>query len=223
MTQRAQRLIDEARNAIASTEEQLLLHPYPEALEKKGLGKGKLTLLTVQQHYVMKYNVKAVEIARERASSPSADDFMSEVVSKVRDASDALDVFGKALGLSTENLYAGEPLSGAIAYSMYVYWLASNRTTAEFAAAFLVNLPSWGNNCARVGRALQANYGFSKQDVASFNTFAIVSPELKKAGLKVVEEGLESGVDSVLIRRAVRLLMRYELMFWETMWERSRS
>ena len=222
MTQRAQRLIEESRNAIVSTEEQLLFHPYPEALEKKGLGKGKLTMFAVQQHYIMKYNVRAVERARDRASSPIASDFMFEMVNKVRAASDALEFFGKSLGLSTETLYTGEPLSGAIAYSMYVYWLASNRSTAELAAAFLVNLPSWGNNCARLSRALQANYDLRKVEVAFFDMFTVASPELERMGLEVIEEGLDHGVDPILIRRSVRLLQRYELMFWETMWERSR-
>lgn len=223
MTQRVKQLIAESRSAMISTEEQLLLHPYMEALEKKGLGKGKLPLFTVQQHYVMKYNVMGVEVARDRAASPNANDFMSEVVHNLRAASDALDHFGESLGLSTEMLYKGEPLSGAIAYSMYVYWLASKRTTAEFAAAFLVGMPSWGANCIRVGRALQANYGFAKKEIAFFDTFSVVSPELEKVGMEVIAEGLDHGVDTVLIRRSVRLLLRYELMFWDTMWERSRS
>ena len=223
MTQKAKRLIEESRNAIVSTEEQLLLHPYPEALEKKGLGKGKLTMFAVQQYYVMEYNVKAVECAHERASSPIASNFMLEMVNKVRAASDALELFSKSLGLSKETICAGEPLSGAIAYSMYTHWLASNGSTAELAAAFLGNMPLWGANCARMSRALQANYDLKKEDVAFFDMFTAASPEFERMGLEVVEDGLDHGVDPVLIRRSVRLLQRYELMFWETMWERSRS
>ena len=222
MTQRAQRLIAESRNAIVSTEEQILLHPYPESLEKKGLGKGKLTMFAVQQHYCMKLNVKSMELALERVSSRYANGFMLDMVNNARAALDALELFSKSLGLSAEILNAGEPLSGAIAYSLYVNWLASNRSASELAAAFLVNMPLWGANCARVSRALQANYDFKKEEVAFFDMFATACPELEIKGLEVIEEELEHGADPVLIRRSVRLIQRYELMFWDTMWERSR-
>ena len=221
--QRARRLVDEARNAIVSTEEQLLLHSYAGALEKKVIGKGKLSLVAVQQNHLLGNSINALELALARSSSPCAKEFLSASLDKTRDAHDALRIFGKAIGLSAEELDAMEPLSGAIAYSLYLYWLASKRTASEIAAAFLVNMPLWGANCVRVGRALQANYGFKKEDVAFFEMFADPSPGFGEMALAAVEEGLEQGVDPVFIRRSVRLLQRYELMFWDTMWERSRS
>ena len=220
--QRAKRLVDEARNAIVSTEEQLLLHPYPESLEQKIIGRGKLVLFAVQQYHVLSFCVSALELARDRASSPRARDFMSEMLEKTRAARDAIILFGKPLGQSEVNLEAGEPLSGAIGYSMYLYWLCSNRTSSEIAAAFLVNMPLWSANCVRVGRALKKNYEFTDDSLAFFELFAAPSSGFEEKGLEIVEEGLEQGVDPVFIRRAVRLCQRYELMFWETMWERSR-
>ena len=41
--------------------------------------------------------------------------------------------------------------------------------------------------------------------------------------LAVVEEGLEKGVDPLRIRRAARMLQGYELMFWDAVWDASRS
>jgi len=104
-----------------------------------------------------------------------------------------------------------------------VYWLAGNGTSAEFVGAFLVNLDVWGANCGRVSRALQANYGFVKEDVAFFDLFATAPPGFEERGLAVVEEGLSRGADPQLVRRASRMLQAYELMFWDTMWEAVKS
>ena len=223
MSERARQLIDEARKAIVSTEEQILLHPYLDALEKRGLGKGKLTMLAVQQRHILKSDLRGVELALARAATPRAREFLSGMLEGERAAMEALTPFGRALGLSPEQVDAGEPFSGAFAYATYVYWLAANGTAAEFVGAFLVNLRAWGANCARASRALKGNYGLAKEDVAFFDLFSTAPPGFEERGLEVVGEGLEQGVDPVLVRRAARLLQRYELMFWDTMWDRSRN
>ena len=181
-------------------------------------------MLAVQQRHILKSDLRGVELALSRAASAA------RARVPVRDAGRGARRAGGAgafrAGRSAcrpEQLDAGEPLSGAFAYSAYVYWLAANGTTAEFAGAFLVNLRAWGANCARVSRALQANYGLAKEDVAFFDLFANAPPGFEEKGLEVVEEGLEQGADPVLIRRAARLLQRYELMFWDTIWDRSKS
>ena len=223
MTQRARQLIDNARKAIVSTEERIRLHPYLDALERRGVGKGKLALFAGQQRHIIKSDLRSVELALSRAESAVARDFLSGMLEGERAALGALTLFGGALGLTPEQVDAAKPHPGAFAYSAYVYWLAGNGTSAEFAGAFLVNLDTWGANCGRVSRALQANYGLVKEDVAFFDLFASAPPGFEERGLAVVEEGLEKGMEPWRVNRAARMLQGYELMFWDTMWEVAKS
>lgn len=223
MAHQARKLLDDARKAIASTEERIRRHPFLEALEARGVEKRALTLFAGQQGHIIESDLRSVALIVSRAESQGARDFLAGMLQGERAALTALGVFGRALGMSSEQLHAAEPLPGAFAYSAYVNWLATFGTAAEFAGAFLVNLEAWGGNCARMSRALQAGYGLSGPDVAFFDLFGSPSPEFEEQGLAVVEEGLAQGADPVRIRRASRLLQGFELLYWDTMWEAARG
>jgi pyrroloquinoline quinone (PQQ) biosynthesis protein C len=223
MAHRARLLLDDTRKAIASTEERIRHHPYLDALEAREVEKGKLALFAGQQCHIIENDLRNVALIVSRAESQAARDFLTGMLQGERAAMEALGAFGKALGQSTEQLHAAEPLPGAFAYTAYVTWLATYGTAADFGGAFLVNLSAWGENCGRISRALKAGYGLSGQDVAFFDLFASAPPGFEEQGLAVVEEGLEQGADPVRIRRAARLLQGFELLYWDTMWEASKG
>lgn len=223
MVHRARQLLDEARKAIASTEERIRRHPYLDALEARRVGKEKLALFAGQQVHIIESDLRSVALIVSRAESQGARDFLSGMLQGERAALTALGAFARALGLSPEKLHAAEPLPGAFAYSAYVNWLAAYGTAAEFVGAFLVNLEAWGGNCGRMSRALRAGYGLSGEDVAFFDLFASAPPGFEEQGMAVVDEGLNRGADPVRIRRAARLLQGYELLYWDTMWEAARG
>lgn len=223
MSHRAKKVLDEARKAISSTEERIRRHPYLEALEARGVEKGNLARFAGQQVHIIESDLRSVALIVSRTETQDARDFLAGMLQGERAALSALSAFGKALGLSPEQLHATEPLPGAFAYSAYVNWLATFGTAAEFAGAFLVNLEAWGGNCGRISQALRTGYGLSGEDVAFFDLFASAPPGFEEQGLAVVEEGLGRGADPVRIRRAARLLQGYELLYWDTMWEAVRS
>ncbi len=223
MAHRARQLLDEARKAIASTEERIRCHPYLDALEAGRVEKEKLALFAGQQAHIIESDLRSVALIISRSETQGARDFLSGMLQGESAALTALLAFGQALGLPPEQMRAAEPLPGAFAYSAYVNWLATHGSAAEFAGAFLVNLEAWGGNCGRISRALQAVYGFSAKDVAFFDLFASAPPGFEEQGLAVVAEGLGQGVDPVRIRRAARLLQGYELLYWDTIWEAARG
>ncbi|MBE0671798.1 MAG: hypothetical protein IH588_14510 [Anaerolineales bacterium] len=223
MAHRARQLLDASRKAIASTEERIRRHPYLEALESRQVEKEKLALFAGQQCHIIESDLRSVALIVSRAESQGARDFLTVMLQGERAALEALGSFGRALGLTREQLHKSEPLPGAFAYSAYVTWLSAYGTSAEFVGAFLVNLEAWGQNCGRISRALQKGYGLSAPDVGFFDLFATAPPGFEEQGLAVVEEGLRHGADPVSIRRAARLLQGFELMYWDTMWEASKS
>ncbi|MBI2370979.1 MAG: transcriptional regulator [Deltaproteobacteria bacterium] len=217
----AAQLVKEARDAIRAVEERLERHPYLEALEGRRVPKERLALFAGQQTHIIESDLRSVALAVTRAETPTARGFFMGALQGEQAAWEALKVFARAVGLSEERAAAVEPLPGAFAYSAYVAWLALYGSSAEFAGAFLINLPAWGANCGRMSRVLKASYGLVGEDVAFFDLFATGSPEFERAAVAVIDEGLAQGVRPERIRRAARLLQGYELLYWDTLHEAS--
>ena len=108
-----------------------------------------------------------------------------------------------------------------MAYASFVAWLGLYGSDAELAGAFLVNFAAWGANCGRMGQALKAHYGFKEAALTFFNLF--VESQFEEEALAVIQRGLDRDVEPPLIQRAARLLQGYELMFWDTMYQVSKS
>jgi hypothetical protein len=152
-----------------------------------------------------------------RAPAGAAQDFFRHALQGEAAAFEALMAFAAALGLTEDTLRAADPLPGAFGYSAYVTWLGCYGSAAEFAAAFLVNLPAWGANCGRVSRALQSKYGLAPAAVAFFDLFATPPAGFEEAATAVIADGVARGVEPALIRRAAHLLQGYELLYWDTL------
>ncbi len=107
-----------------------------------------------------------------------------------------------------------EPMVAAHAYTAYMAWLALYGSDAQIAAAYLVNFPALGKNCGRMSRALTSVFSM-REEVAFFDLFANTPGDFEANSLAVIQYRLDRGEDPVLIKRAVRLLQGYELMYWD--------
>lgn len=217
----ARQLVAETRAQRQAVEQKLLSHPYLAALEEALIPKEKLQLFAGEQYYIINSDLRGIALLLSRhAHLPSRNYFLGSLQGEAA-ARDALLLFAQALDLGEANLQAYEPLAGCQAYPAYVTSLALYGSDAEFAAAFLVNLPAWGANCARMSAALKAEYGFSPDGVAFFDLFAAPGPKFEADSLLVIQGGLDRGVDAGAIRRAARLIQAYELMYWDALNEAS--
>lgn len=216
MTAQAREVIEEGRQKIASLEMRIREHPYIQALENRRVPRDKLAIFAGQQRHIIESDLRSVGLIVARSESQATRDFFMGMLQGERAALEALDAFGRAVGLPDDRARAAEPLPGAFAYSAYVAWLALYGSMAEFAGAFLVNLEAWGANCGRMSRALRDLYGLTGADVAFFDLFALTPPGFEERGIAVVEEGLAQGVDPGCIHRAARMLQGYELLYWDT-------
>ena len=57
--------------------------------------------------------------------------------------------------------------------------------------------------------------------MAFFDLFSAPAPGFEAAAAEVIEADMAAGADPTRIRRAVRLLQAYELMYWDTLYEAS--
>ena len=198
--------------------EQLLRHPYVQALEEGKIGREKLRLFAGEQYSIIASDLKSVAYLLSRFGSAPSRDFFLGILQGERAAWDALLTFADALGLSEAQLSEHEPLAGAHAYTCYMAWLALYASDAEIAAAYLVNFPAWGQNCGRLSRILKERFGLGEKEVAFFDLFASPPATFEADALSVIQQGLDRGIEPSLIQRAARLLQAYELMYWDTLY-----
>jgi thiaminase len=214
----AKALVDEIRQDLQPITEQLLRHPYVQALEEGKIGQEKLRLFAGEQYSIIASDLKSVAYLVSRFGSAPSRDFFLGILHGERAAWDALLTFADALGLSETQLREHEPLAGAHAYTCYMAWLAFYASDAEIAAAYLVNFPAWGQNCGRLSSILQERFRLGEKEVAFFDLFASPPATFEANALSVIQQGLDRGTEPRLIQRAARLLEAYELMYWDTLY-----
>jgi thiaminase len=211
----AEDLANAAREEIASVAVQLRGHPYVEAVEEGRLPRSELGRFAGEQWHIISSDLRSVAHLVSRSTPGPTEAFFLDVLDGERAALRALAAFGHAAGMTKADLQDYEPLAGAHAYTCYMAWLALYGSPGQVAAAYLVNFPAWGENCGRMSAALQARYAMQTDDVAFFDLFAMPVLGFERAALQVIQSDLDSGAEPTLIRRAVRLLQAYELMFWD--------
>ncbi len=217
----ARELIAETRAQLKAVEDKLFAHPYLSAVEERRITKEKLCLFAGEQYHIINSDLRSVALLVSRQGHGPNRDFFLAALQGEAAARDALLAFAKALEMSQDALRAYEPMPGCQAYPAYVAWLAAYGSAADFAAAFLVNLPAWGSSCARMSAALEGKFGLSPEVVAFFDLFAAPAPEFEAGSLRIIQDGLDRDVDPRGVARAARLIQTYELMYWDTLYEAS--
>ena len=219
----ANALLDEIRKELQPVNEQLVQHPYVQALEEGKIEQEKLRLFVGEQYTIIGSDLRSVAHLVSRFGSSPSRDFFLGILQGERAAWDALLTLAHGLGVSEAQLLDYEPLPGAHAYTCYMVWLALYGCDAEVAAAYLVNFPAWGQNCGRLSRILQERFGLGEKEVAFFDLFASPPATFEASALSVIQQGLDRGTEPRGIRRAARLLQAYERMYWDTLYKASSS
>ena len=215
----AKTLLNEIGKELQPVKDQLLRHPYVQALEEGKIGRESLRLFAGEQYNIIASDLKSVAYLVSRFGSAPSRDFFLGILQGERAVWDALLTLAHALGLGEIQLRDHESLPGAHAYTCYMAWLALYGSDAEVAAAYLVNFPAWGDNCGRISRILKERFGLGEKEVAFFDLFASPPATFEASALNVIQQGLDCGIVPRLIRRAARLLQAYELMYWDTLYK----
>jgi hypothetical protein len=213
----ADTLVAQLRRDLAPLEARLFAHPYVGALEAGRLDTDDLRVFAAQQQRIIQSDLRSVALLVHRYGGTPSGEFFAGALSTETAALGHLRAFTRTLGASPADLEAVEPIPGALAYTHFVAWLALYGSDAEFAAAFLVNLPAWGRNCGRVAQALRTRYGLRDADVAFFDLFAGDARDFEAAAVTVIQTGLDRGVMPRAVRHAARLLQAYELSYWDAL------
>jgi len=217
----AQELVLALRNELAPTSDKIRHHPYITALENGGITKDRLRLFAGEQFHIIRHDLRSFALLLSRQADPFVSRFLRGSVAYEAAALDALPGFAQALGMTQADLVAYEPLPEAHAYTAFLALTAVHHSAAEMAAAFVIDLEGWGGNCGAMSRILKERYGLSQSAVAFFDHFAAEDPEFEANSLQVVEIGLRAGVEPTEIGHTSRLMLEYELMYWDGVFKAS--
>ena len=207
---------------LADLEAKIRAHPYVAAIEAGEIARQRLRIFVAEQFHIICGDLRGMGHLVSRWWGRESGPLCSGAVLGEQAALEALQSMASNLGMTHEDLLEYEPMAGAHAYGAYMAWLAHYGEDAQVAAAFAVNFPAWGDNCARLSAALKSQYQMTNEEVRFFDQFAQPAPELPDVAAAVVDAALLRGVSERVIKRAVRLLQEYELMFWDTVYEASK-
>lgn len=218
----ARKLTHDIGEQLKPVQERLAAHPYLDALEEGRIGREKLRLVAGEQYHIINSDLRSIALLFHRhAHLPSRDYLLGSLQAEAAARAALLTFARRASDMSEDDLRAYEPLAGCQAYPAHVAWLGAYGSDAEFAAAFLVNLPAWGAACARTSEALKSAYRLPVGAVVFFDLFAQGDPGFEENSLRVIQDGLDRRIDPRSITRAARLIQAYELLYWDALYEAS--
>jgi thiaminase len=214
----ARALLDEIGRQLQPLISRILGHPYLEMLEQGRVAPEALNTLATQQYQIVSNGIRNIALILARFGQlPSARqlNFFLQAEFAVRDA---VLVFAKALGLTPAALESAPTVPGALMFSYYETFLCLYGSDADLITAFYFDAQVWIANARRVSQALQTKYGLSKDAVAFFEMYANYQASPDDV-LPHLQAALRRGVPGSQVREAARLLLEYELRFWDAMAE----
>lgn len=220
--QQAGVLLEQMRLELAPLIKQITTHPYLDALEKKQAPEQSLRFLATQQYMIVTNGIRNIALIVSRFGHLPSKQVLNGFLQAELAVHEAVHKFTKAVGLSEQDLQQAPVLPGALMFSYYETFICLYGSDADLITAFYFDAQVWISNARRLSNALQTKYGFSAEDVTFFEMYANYQPS-QESVLPSLQAALDRGVPAYQIREATRLLLEYELRFWDAMAEAAGS
>jgi len=201
---------------IRHLRQQLLHHPLWSGIEAGTLERSRLRVFALQDWWLVREAYRLDALAIAAASDLEVQELLiSKLIPKIGGYKLLLR-FGEALGLSQTDFDAVEPLAGCMALTNFFYWMLAYGSPGEKLAAVGASEDIFVQICARIGPALQRNYGLSPEQVAFFMAHDEIGAHVTPVDEIMLARYSTSTTERPLIIRAIRLSHEFELMFYDT-------
>ena len=214
------KFIEDIQSNHSKTIDMILNHAYIAALEKKEISREKLEIFVYEQYHIISNDRRNFALMISKASNNIAIELFVDCLVVEVNALKNLLLMAEELGISRKKIESYEPSAGCHAYTNYLTRLAVYGSDAEILTAMLVDLPVWGANCSKISSTLKKNYDFTSNSCTFLDKFATPLPKEfinKSNGLIISCLPLKEKE----IYRAARLILDYELSFWDTIYKHS--
>lgn len=193
----------------------LLEHPLWKGIEEGTLERERLALFALQDWWLVRDAYKLDALAIAGVDDLEVQDLLiSKLVPKVGGYKLLLR-FGEAVGLSRSDFEQVEPLAGCMALTNFFCWMLAYGSLPEKLAAVSASEDIFIQICARVGPALQSNYGLSTEQVEFFTAHDTIGEHVRPVDVDLLAR-YTGPSERRLITRAVRLSHEFELLFYDT-------
>lgn len=213
--------IERIKSELYTTIDAIHNHEYINALDKYEIRKEKLQIFVFEQYHIIANDRRNFALMISKASNDIASVLFTDCLKAEIDALKNLAAMAKELNIDDREIDYYQPLAGCQAYTNYLTRLAMYGSDAEILSALLIDHPVWGANCNRISSILKKHYGFSNQSCIFLDKFACPLPEefiLKSK--KLIDNAVpEHGRG---LRCVSRILLDYELLFWDTIYRHSK-
>lgn len=211
-------LLEQIRLDLEPLIKKIVTHPYLDALEQKKVPKESLKLLATQQYTIVSNGIRNIALIVSRFGHLPSRKLLNDFLQAEFAVHEAVRKFAKAIGLEENELQQARILPEALMFSYYETFVCLYGSDADLIMAFFFDAQVWIANARRVSKALQTQYGLSQEDVTFFEMYANYQASESEV-IPPVQAALDRGVPARQIYEATRLLLEYELRFWNALAE----
>jgi thiaminase len=211
-------LLEQIRLEVEPLTRKITAHPYLEALEQHRVPEDALRPLATQQYLIVTNGIRNMALTVSRFGHLPSRKVLNDFLQAEFAVHAAVQQFDQAIGLGDQDLQQARPLPGALMFSYYETFVCLYASDADLITAFFFDAQVWIRNARRVSQALQTRYHLSPEAVTFFEMYANYQAS-EETVVPCLDAALERGVPADQIRESTRLLLAYELSFWDAMAE----
>jgi thiaminase len=205
---------------LSDTIDTILNHSYLGALEKNKIAKEKLEIFVCEQYYIIANDKRNFALMISKTSDDTVSKLFTTCLHTELNALENLTLMAEELAIDKRKIHDYEPLAGCQSYTNFLTKLAVYGSDAEIFASLLVDLPVWGANCGKMSYILKKNYGFNVNSCLYLDKFASsLEEEFVSESSKLIDSAFAQYEKNMY--RAARLIIDYELSFWDTIYKYS--
>ncbi len=216
--QAALELIQQTRLQVDPLMQQITQHPFLDALAAKQIPISALQTFATQQYHIVTSGIRNIATLVSRYGHLPSRNILNDFLQAEFVVRDRIPSFAQAVGLSMEQLENSPKLAKAMMFSYFISAVCLYGCDADLILAFRFDSEVWIQNSLRVYRALRSKYGFSPEQAEFFKIYE----NYREADERVspyIQDALDRGESEHQMQETARLLLEYELNFWNAMAE----
>jgi pyrroloquinoline-quinone synthase len=203
----------------SSERDALIHHPLWEALERGEASLKQLQTFALQDHWLVGHSLQLEALLLAHAPDEAARQLLASKLSSkqvfaVGDGN--LLCFGQALGLSSADFAAVQPLPGCAALTTHFYYALARDGFLGMLTAITVSESVFIAICERVGPALQKHYQLSSEQVAFFTLHDALKDPVDRLEVQLIDRLAQTEQARAQVQQAAQRSFSFEKLFYDT-------
>ncbi|MCX8061574.1 MAG: hypothetical protein N3D16_03220 [Anaerolineales bacterium] len=211
-------LIQNTRLQLEPLMEQITNHRFLDALAAKQVSLSALQTFASQQYHIVTSGIRNIALLVSRYGHLPSRTILNDFLQAEFVVRDRIPAFAEAVGLFREQLPTTPKLAKAMMFSYFISSVCLYGCDADLILAFRFDSEVWIQNSLRVYQALRSQYKLTAEQAEFFKIYE----NYREADERVshyIQDALDRGESAAQMEETARLLLEYELSFWDAMAE----